>query len=241
MSTEDQPVVPATPSPAPAEHPANPLRDHSLEVQEVPEVLVFLRRNGASILIGVAVAIALFLGTSAYRNYRVSSREKASAALFSARSTEDLQKILSGYKSTPAAPLAQLSLAARHFDEGQYDMAKHEYAEFLVNSPDHPLRALAELGQAQCLEAGGQLQEALEAFQAFAKKYPDHFLAPMAGFGQARCFEQMGRFADAKAFYEDFIAAHPKDPWADRAESALLFVNKQMRAGGSASAAAPAP
>jgi tetratricopeptide (TPR) repeat protein len=152
---------------------------------------------------------------------------------------EDLQKIVGGYESTPAAPLAQLSLAARHFDEGQYDMARHEYAAFQEKHSEHPLLPLSEIGVAQCLEAGGQFQEAIDAFQAFEQKHPDHFLTPVAVFGRARCFEQMRRFAEAKAVYEDYIAAHPKDPWSDRAESALLFVSKHMRASETVRVATP--
>ena len=138
---EETPKPDSASQPTPDRAPINPLADRAFELHEAPELVEFFRRNGMSILISAALAISVFLGVSAYKNYHESARQKASAALFSSQSAEDLQKLIGDYGSTPAAPLAVLSLAQQHFDEGQYDMARHEYSDFQTRYPGHVRRS----------------------------------------------------------------------------------------------------
>jgi len=198
--------------------------------QEIRQILDLVREQGQPVLIGIAVAVAIFLGYGAYRNYKHSSELKASQLMLSARSPEQLQQVVSEYPSSSVAPVALLTLAGQYFDAGQYDMAQFTYGQFDQKYPNHPMKAVTELGKAQCLEAAGQAEQALAAFSAFTNAHPDHFMAPMALFGKARCLTQLGRFAEAKAVYEDFMAAHPKSGWTPVADTALLFVDKERRA-----------
>lgn len=199
--------------------------------QDVTDARDFVRENGMSVLIGVGLAVAVFLGFSAYKNYKASAALTASDLLFKAQSTEQIQNIINQYPSTPAAPLAYLSLATSQFDGGQYELADHVYAEFQQKFPDHMLVEQAELGRAHCKEAAGQLNEAMDAFVRFATAHPDHYLQPLAVLGQARCLEQMSKFPEAKAVYEDFIAASgTNNQWTARAEAALLYLDKDARA-----------
>jgi outer membrane protein assembly factor BamD (BamD/ComL family) len=147
--------------------------------------------------------------------------------------------VVDQYPSTPAAPLAMLSVAAQHYDAGQYELAQHMFAEFLQRHPNHDLKAIAELGQAQCLEATGRFNEAVDAFSKFLAAHPDHYLTPVAMFAKARCLEQGGQLQDAKAIYEDYLAANPTNDWSARAQSSLLFVEKQIRLAQSGQAQQP--
>lgn len=227
MSTEEsKPEAESTPEPV-----VKSTEERNLEAHEVPEVLDFLRENGMSILVGVGLAVAVFLGWSAYRNYKASANASASDALFRAQTADDIQKIITQYPSSSAAPLAYLALASAQFDAGQYDMADHVFAEFQQKYPAHSLAQQAEIGRALCKEASGQLNEALGAFDAFAASYTNHYLTPVALFGKARTLEQLGRFPEAKAVYEDYIAlGQTNSPWTSRAEAALLYVDKEARA-----------
>ena len=225
MSTEQQP---ATVPEKPVSH--NPLTDPALERQEVPEVLDFLRENGMSILVGVGPAVALFVGLSAYRNFKKSQEAAASTLMFNARSADQLQQVVSQYPKTVVAPLAQLTLAADHFDQGQFELAQHAFVTFVQQYPDHPMKLSADLGSLQCLEALGRFDEALTGYSAFLEVNRGRYLEASAVFGKGRCLEQLGRYPEARALYEDYLLADPKGRWAGRLEFALQFVDKQMRA-----------
>ncbi|MBP7830006.1 MAG: tetratricopeptide repeat protein [Kiritimatiellae bacterium] len=199
------------------------------------------KEYGQPALIGLALAAAFLLGFGAYRAYRQNNVLKAAQLLARAGSVEQLQQVVSQYPSTPSAPLAMLTLAARQFDGGQIELAQYSYAQFEQKFPKHPMKTAAELGRAQCLEAMGSLEQAEQAYDAFVAAHPDDYLAPLAKLGKARALAQGNRLEDARAAYEDFIAAHPESGWLPMAENALEQVNRQIRAGPAAApAAAPA-
>ena len=206
------------------------IQDEELRQHEVPEMLTFLRDNGMAILIGVALAVAIFVSLSVYRNYKKTAAEQASLALFQAQTPDQVQKVLDDYGSTPIAPVAALSLASDYFNAGQFELADHHFAQFLARFPGNSLAPVAELGLAQCKEATGQLDQALEGFKKLNAEYQGHYLAPLAMFGEARTLEQLKRFDEAKALYEDFIAANPTNQWLNRAEASLLYVDMAKRA-----------
>ena len=197
---------------------------------EKQQLLALFREHVQPVLIGVAIALALVLGYGAYRNYKQSTAMRASQMLMSSKSPEQLQQVISQYPSTPSAPIAMLTLASEYFRSGQYDLAQFTYAQFQQKFPTHPMAATADIGKAQCLEASGQLDQALSMYEAFAAANPGHFLAAAAIFGKGRCLAQMGRYAEAKAVYEDYIAANPESGWVPLADSAMLFVDKDLRA-----------
>jgi hypothetical protein len=138
---------------------------------EVPEVLDFLKENGMSILIGVGLAWSLFVGISAFRNFRKTQESSASSMLFSSQAAEQFQQLVDQYPKTAAAPLAQLSLASEYFDQGQFEMAQNAFATFAQTYPTHSFALAAELGQVQSLEALGRLDEALDGYTKFAEAH----------------------------------------------------------------------
>lgn len=206
------------------------------EPDEIQRLKNFLKEYGQSLIIAAGLIVAAVLGGIAFKNYRESSALRASQLLLNARNADEIQQVITQYPNAPVMPLALLALAARRFDEGQFEMARNTFAQIKERYPKHPFAVVADIGRAQCLEAEGQLDQALQAFAAFAADHPDHFLTPLARFGQARCLHQMGRYDEARAAYEDFIAANPESEWSSIAESAILFVEKDKRA-----AATPAP
>ena len=214
---QEQQVEPAE---APAETPQT----------EKQQLLAIFREHVQPVLIGLAIALALVLAYGAYKNYKQSTAMRASQMLMSSRSPEQLQQVISQYPATPSAPIAMLTLASEYFRSGQYDLAQFTYAQFQQKFPNHPMAAAADLGKAQCLEASGQLDQALLLYEAFAAAHPGHFLDASAIFGKGRCLTQMGRYTEAKAVYEDFVAANPESGWVPLADSAMLFVDKELRA-----------
>ena len=208
-----------------------PEAPQAVETQDVKQFQDIMRVYGQPILIGLTIAVVVFLGFAVYRNYKQSNEQKAAQMLFTAQNPEQLQQIATQYSDTKAAPMALLSAGSLAFDAGQYETAQYIFTQFQQRYPKHAMSPSAEMGLAQCMEAMGQTDPAEAAFTAFTKAHPGHFLAPMAVLGQARCLEQAGKFDEAKAVYEDFIAANPDSSWASQAESGLLFLEQARKAG----------
>lgn len=239
MSNEEEQKNP-TPTPAPAATPAPepvhevtappaslldrmaPVLDHA------PEARDFLEQNGRSLLVGIGAAALLYVGLSAWNNYKESSTRTAETMLFTSQSAESIQEVVDKFGRTPMAPLAQLTLASAKYDAGEFEVAEKLFAEFAAKYPSHTLRDQAAFNRGVCQEASGRLEDALATFLAFGKDKQTH-LYPESVFGRARCLEQLGRFPEAKAVYEDFIAANPTNAWGDRASAAMLYVDKAQR------------
>jgi len=239
MSTDDK-TVPA-PAPEAEQKPVGTAEAGAPAPHEVPEVIEFLRKNGTAILLGAGIAVAGYLGFSAYKNYKKSADRNAAALLFNSTTPEQLQQVVNRYRTTPAAPLAMLAMAAQYYDEGQFDLARHNYTQFQLTYPEHQMKVVAELGQALCLEATGPADDALKALDAFLAAHTNHYLRPMAYFSKARTLEEMGRHAEAKALYEDFVAANPDSRWLSRVEAATMFLDKEIRAKAKPAVPQPAP
>ena len=198
--------------------------------KEKAQLQDLIKQYGQAILIGLGLAVVVFLGLAVYKNYQKSAGERAAQALFTATSPEQLQQVVLQYGSSPAAPLAAIMAASMAYQAGQFEMAQFNFTQFTQKYPHHLFAPAASLGVAQSLEALGQLDQALNAYDVFIAAHAKHYLLPNAILSKGRCLELMGRFDDAKTVYEDFIAAHPDTPSASQAESALLFVDMKRRA-----------
>jgi TolA-binding protein len=203
--------------------------DEELEAHENEQVLSFLREYGTPIMVGVVAAVVIYLGFVFYRAYQRNLAERAAGALAAAQNVEQLQKVVNQYGSTPSGSIAMLALGANYLHSGQYALARDTYERFRTTYPEHEMLAAAALGVAYAYEAEGRLDEAATRFEAFEKEHPDHYLTPMAVFGRARCMEQSGRYAEAKAVYEDFVAANPENSWVPQAETAMLYLERELR------------
>jgi outer membrane protein assembly factor BamD (BamD/ComL family) len=199
--------------------------DHTDDLQQIFD---FLKQHGMTLAAGLILVIAISVGLVLYKTSKARETAQVAKSLFSARSQQDLENIISQYPSSPYAPVALLRVAKNLYDTGNYDAAMVKYTEFREKYPNHELAAAAELNKIYCIEARGQIEEALSGYESFAKQNSSYFMTPQAVFGQARCKVLLGKPVDAKAIYEDFIAAHPKSPWVSRAEYLLRELNTKM-------------
>ena len=201
----------------------------SSHLDDIEAVKAWIGKYGSHALTAVLVVLVALTSLHLW-NARAGRRAaEANLRLGSARSVADLEAILNDFGGSDVAPLASLSLAKLHFENGNYTAALAQYERFLKDWPGHDLRPAAELGRIFCIEArGGQeaAREAAVAFAAFAAAQPGHYLAPQAVFGHARCLDQLDRLDEARAIIEDFIAAQPGSPWAARAEELLADIQR---------------
>lgn len=211
-------------------HHHNPLQDHELEPDEVHEVVEFLRRNGRSIAIAIAIGVAASLGLIFYRNSQRQKRMYAARALAGAESLEALAAVAQDYAGTPSAPIAILKEAAIKFEMGEYEAAASRYEEFQAQNPDHEMADASSVALALCAEAKGDKQTALQQLEEFLRDKPDSFMRPLALFARARILGNSGQLDEERAIYEDFIAANPDSLWIEQAETALLAVKQRIRA-----------
>lgn len=203
---------------------------------EVVSLMSWLREYGVSAGIGIAVALALALGILLYRQQQARTARQAAEILTSAQSADELQQVVDQYGKTPSAPLALVAMAGERFHEGRYDVAMAQYQQFLTSYPDHRLVPAAQLGQAYCREALELWEPALEGYRTFAKDHADHLLAPMAKFGEARVLAQMGQPQEAEAIYKAYLDGAEDAPWRAQAQTALLYLEKDVRAAASPTA-----
>ena len=203
---------------------------HDPHLENLVKIQKIWKHHGNAIVIGVALAVVIYAGITAWFGQQSSSEERALGLVTTATNVADLEAITTEYADTPAATVASLSLAGRYFQKGRYVEAQDAYAKFIAEHPDHVMATGARLGQISCIEALGRYAEALTAYTAFAEEHPDYYLYPQAVFGSARCQELLGKYDEARTICEDFMAAHPDSRWMDEAESELRFIEQAKNA-----------
>lgn len=204
-------------------------KKQELEKHEVQEVLKFLKNYGKLIGAGILAAAVTVAASQGYAHHKASRLAKAEQLLMEARTPEQLEEVLNKYGSTPAAPVALLSLAKTFYNNGDYSQARAQYDRFLKKHKKHDLRSSAELGLAYCTEADGDFNGAAAQFAAFAERNNGSYLQPIALLSVARCMEQAGRIDEARIVLEDFLAENGNSPWFGSAESALKSLNETVR------------
>jgi TolA-binding protein len=205
--------------------PAQPAAKH--ELAELQELIGKFGREAAVV---AAVVLCVVAGILWYQRHVRATAQRASSMLTAAKTAKDFEAVVEEFGSTAVGPMAQLGLAKKHFDSGNYDLALAKYEEFKTKYPNDEWSAGAELGRLHCLEAKGQLAEADQGFVAFVAAHPDHFLTPEATLAHGRCLDKLGKFDEARAVYEEFMAAHPKSAWLSRAEEMLADAKRKHKA-----------
>lgn len=196
------------------------------------DALQTLRDYALPVGIGVVLALVLYFGYTGWQYSQRKTAEKVASQFAQADTMEELQQIVEEHPKSSVAPMALIGLGSQQFHNGQYESAMASYEQFATNFPGHLLRPAADLGQAYCMEGLGRVSESLSRYEAFIDAHPDHYMLPMAVFGKARSMEQLGRVDEAKDVYESFIVDFPDSQWLAHAQSALRYLEMQVRANG---------
>lgn len=184
------------------------------ENDELSRVVEWLKANGAALVIGVVLGLAIIVGWQ-WWNVRVDSRAQAAAQLYgsvagpieSGQITDSVrakvEQLKQDYAGSPYAANAAFKLAARAMEQKQYDQAISQLDWVIENSESVPARNVAQLRKARTLWSTGDAEAALSLLEA---KHPDSFdrlFAELAGDIQAA----RGNRPAAHAAYQRAAAA----------------------------------
>jgi TolA-binding protein len=199
------------PATAPTPTPADPL----LETQ------LFWDKYKTQILLLIAVILLTTLAWSAYRFYTQRRNDSAAAALATAKTPEELERVITHYGSTPAAPTARLLLAGTLREQGKFAEAQSNLESFVSKNPKHEFVPAAKMAIAANLESLGKADEALETYRRIAADHSTNYNAPLALLAQVSILKQKGQDDEARRVCETVLTQY-RESYAASEASALL-------------------
>ncbi len=180
----------------------------------------------ASILAVVMVFVIVFVPV--YRHYSRKRDAEALRAVEQALANETieeklslLQDVLDGYGGTLPASHALYYLGDAYYANGQYDLARESYEQYLQRYPRGQFSPNAQEGIAYVAESQGKFDEAIGHYMKLAEIYGDSYVAQHAWYSIGRCHEQGGEWAAAADAYETQLSLQPMSAWAGKAEARL--------------------
>ncbi|HJU25227.1 MAG TPA: tetratricopeptide repeat protein [Rhodanobacteraceae bacterium] len=211
------------------------------EYEQSEQVRKWLRENGLSIVIGVALALALIFGWRQWQAHRAGHHAQAAeqfATLESAllagqaaqmdKAADSLEK---DYADTPYAALAAAARANMAVGENKLDAAHKSLQWAIDHSPTPALHSLYGVRLARVELAQNQARDALATLDAI----------PAADYRALRqelrgdALLKLGRAADARAAYEQALAALPDTTPPGARESLEMKLDDLAPTGGAPS------
>ncbi|UPG92469.1 YfgM family protein [Luteibacter aegosomatissinici] len=183
------------------------------DYEQGERVQQWLRKNGVSIAVGIALGLVLIFGWQQWKSHRA-NHEQAAAGEYSAlqaaaainKTTESdvrTETLMKEYSDTAWAVFAASERAQRNVLAGQFDKAAGDLDWAQAHAKDETLKALVSLRVAQLKYAQGKAQEALTALDAL----PGKNFAASAQELRGDVLVKLGRQDDARKAYEAAIAA----------------------------------
>ena len=196
--------------------------------EELENLKEWWERNGNLVTIVLVVILVVVLGIRRYDGWKANRLATAMTELQQAQSPEELEQLVA--KGGPAVPVARLRLAAIHYAERQYELARSVYEDFLAADRSHPLASEAAFGVAQCKEALGDVAAAAEDFAALRKgEGLAAWVVPAATIGEARCLMLQGSDEArdrGKQILDRFLTEQPSQVWATQADELIRGMNR---------------
>lgn len=194
-------------------------------------------RHKNTIIIAV---VALLLALAAYGAYRfISARAEAAAAaaLGSAKTAADFQKVIVDHPGSNAAPTAALLLAGEQRKEQKFAEANTTLQLFIDRHSDHQLATTAQMAIAANYDSMGRPDDALETYRRIAADHPKSFNAPLAMISQVPLLKAKGQIDEARRVCETVMTQY-KESFAS--QEAQRYLRSLKPSTPSAAPAAPA-
>ena len=195
-----------------------PSRDVALETR------FFWERFKKPIL---ATTIVVLLAITAFTGYRFYSDRRAaaaSAALASANTAQEYERVIAGYSNTPAAADAYILLAQAQRKEKKFTEANKTLETFIAKYPKHEFVSTAKMATAANLDSMGKTNEALVMYQQIASAYPNSYAAPLAMLSEVYILKSKNRNDDARRICETMLTQYRTSFWAGEAMQQLRLL-----------------
>lgn len=183
------------------------------DYEQGERVQQWLRKNGVSIAVGIALGLVLIFGWQQWKSHRA-GHEQAAAGEYSALQAAAAQNnanaidvhtdtLLKDYSDTAWSVFAAGARAQRNVMAGQLDKASGDLDWAVAHAKDDALKTLVQLRVAQLKFAQNKPQDALTALDAMQGK---SFVA-IAQELRGDALVKLGRHDDARKAYQAAIAA----------------------------------
>jgi predicted negative regulator of RcsB-dependent stress response len=183
------------------------------DYEQSERVQKWLRQNGASIVIGIAIGLIAIFGWQQWRNHQAGHRAAGAQAYQAMQGAvqagrpelaEQLtDQLLKDYADTAYAAFAASDRAARQVQAGQLDKARQSLQWAQDHAGDPALKGLMQLRSAQVELAQGKGAEALATLDAI----PAADYRGMAQELRGDVLVKLGRADDARKAYEAAMAS----------------------------------
>jgi predicted negative regulator of RcsB-dependent stress response len=183
------------------------------DYEQGERVQQWLRRNGVSIAVGIALGLVLIFGWQQWKSHRAGHEQAAAgeyaalqAAVAQNRANEiDLrtETLLKDYSDTAWSVFAAGERAQRNVMAGQLDKASGDLDWAVAHAKDDALKTLTQVRVAQLKLAQGKPQDAISSLDAM----PGKSFVAIAQELRGDALVKLGRHDDARKAYEAAIAA----------------------------------
>ncbi|MEX1827504.1 YfgM family protein [Luteibacter sp. CQ10] len=183
------------------------------DYEQGERVQQWLRKNGGSIVVGIALGLVLIFGWQQWKSHRA-GHEQAAASEYSALQAAVAQKrtneidlrtetLMKDYADTAWSVFAVGERAQRNVMDGQLDKAAGDLEWAKTHASDDTLKTLFALREAQLKYAQGKPQDAIAALDAMKGTAFASLTAELRG----DALVKLGRADEARKAYQAAIAA----------------------------------
>jgi predicted negative regulator of RcsB-dependent stress response len=174
-------------------------------------VKAWLRKYGFSIVIGLALGLALFYALQFFMTKRVIASEKAANAYVTLLNSTAIpnspvtaliaDEIVKSYPKTPYASMAQFFAAQTAISAAQYDKADSQLQWVIDHSKVNTFRQIARIRLARVLLQQQKINEA----QMVLKKVEDKTYMPLIEMTKGDIYLTQEQYEEAKKAYESAL------------------------------------
>lgn len=194
-------------------------------IRESPQRAAVL---GMVLLFGV-IFVSVYIPYSYRRqNEAVLAVEKALASQPIETKLSLLRDVTDEYGGTLGAARALYYLGDGYYTNGQYDLARQCYEEYLQKYPRSDFAPNAQEGLGYVAESQGNLNEAIEHYKKLAEMYGDSYVAQHVWYNIGRCYEERNDRPNAIDAYEKQLSLYPESAWSAQAEARFAEVRLRL-------------